>query len=313
MNYYDEQLRQLQVQCARKKKLEVTTGELRSQREAFTRRVQELRQILLREQADVDRLEGHSLAAFFYNVMGKMDEKRTKEQQEAYAAQVKYDAAARELAVIEADLNRYQRELDSLEDCERRYAAVFQEKTQAVKQAGGIPGAKILNLEARSAYLDSQEKELQEAIAAGNAALDSADQVLSSLDSAEGWGTYDLIGGGFLADLAKHSHLDDAQASVEDLQSQLRRFKTELADVTIHADLQVNLEGFLRFADYVFDGLFVDWTVLDHIHRSQEQVQTTREQIYRVLNRLHAMVDQVEAEQNTIREEIQQLVHSVAM
>ena len=54
---------------------------------------------------DVDRLEGRSLSAFFYNVIGKMDEKLTQEKQEAYAARVKYDAAARELAGIEEDLH----------------------------------------------------------------------------------------------------------------------------------------------------------------------------------------------------------------
>ena len=31
----------------------------------------------------MDRLEGHSLAAFFYQVIGKMDEKLDKERQEA--------------------------------------------------------------------------------------------------------------------------------------------------------------------------------------------------------------------------------------
>ena len=75
------------------------------------------------------------------------------------------------------------------------------------------------------------------------------------------------MGGGLIADLAKHSRLDDAQASVEYLQSQLRAFRTELADVTISADFQVNIDGFLRVADYVFDGIFADWAVLDRINQ----------------------------------------------
>ncbi len=53
---------------------------------------------------------------------------------------------------------------------------------------------------------------------------------------------------------------------------------TELADVTIHADMQVNIDGFLRFADYFFDGLFANWAVLDQIGHSQTQVQSTRNQ-----------------------------------
>jgi len=35
--------------------------------------------------------------------------------------------------------------------------------------------------------------------------------------------------------------------------------------------MQVNVDGFLRFADYFFDGLFADWAVLDRINQSQEQ------------------------------------------
>lgn len=311
MNYYDEQLHQLQVQCARKKKLEAALAELHSQYETLTRQTCELKQIMVEEQADVDQLEGRSLAAFFYQVIGKMDEKLTAERQEAYAARVKYDAAARELAGVETDLQRCESELDGLQGCECRYQTILAEKTQAVKNQGGEPAAKILQVEERIAYLESQKNELREAIDAGNAALSSTDQILSSLDSAEGWGTWDLFGGGVIADLAKYSHLDEAQQSVEYLQSQLRAFKTELADVTIYADLQVNIDGFLRFADYVFDGLFADWTVLDRIHQSQEQVQATRTQICSVLDHLHGMMANVDREIAENNHQIDALVQSV--
>ena len=101
MNYYDQQLKELLAECARKKKLEATAAELRHQRDTYTARAEELKQTMQEEQADVDRLEGRSLAAFFYNVVGKMDEKLSKERQEAYAARVQYDTAVRELAGVE--------------------------------------------------------------------------------------------------------------------------------------------------------------------------------------------------------------------
>lgn len=313
MNHYDEQLRELQAQCARKKKLEASAAELRTQRDTYRLRAQELEQSFQQEQADVDRLEGRSLSAFFYNVIGKMDEKLTQEKQEAYAARVKYDAAARELAGIEEDLHRCEAELESLQGCESRYEAVLKEKIQAVKKAGGDVAEQILKLEERTAYLESQKRELEEAVSAGRAALTTADQIAGSLDSAEGWGTWDLFGGGLISDLAKHSHLDDAQASVEFLQSQLRRFKTELSDVTISADFQVNIDGFLRVADYLFDGIFADWTVLDQIHQSQAQIQDTRSQICNVLDYLHALMDQAAAEQADLRHELEELVNRVPM
>ena len=313
MTYYDDRLRQLQEQLARQGQLEAQRTELRRQRDDLAVHVRELEAAKLSEQADVDKLEGRSLAAFFYNVVGKMDEKLTKEREEAYAARVKYDAAARELEGVEGDLRRCEAELAGLRDCQRQYDALMKEKTEAIKADDGEIAGEILKLEERIAFLESQKKELREAISAGQSARSTADSVLSSLDSAEGWGTWDLFGGGLISDLAKHSHLDEAQGNIEHLQSQLRRFKTELADVRISADMQVNVDGFLRFADYFFDGLFADWAVLDKIGQSQSQVQSTRSQIENVLSRLHTMMSAAEQEQTKVKSKLDAMVREVSL
>ena len=308
MTYYDEKLKALQEKISRSRQLTSMLKELRGQRDTIAARVRELEAIKVDEQADVDRLEGRSLASFFYNVIGKMDERLNKEREEAYAARVKYDAAARELEAIDGDIQRCESELSGLRGCEREYEATLREKANAVKSAGGARAEEILKLEERHAYLESQKKELREAISAGNSARSTAESVLSSLDSAEGWGTWDLLGGGLLADMAKHSHLDEAQGAIERLQSQLRRFKTELADVTIHADMQVNVDGFLRFADYFFDGLFADWAVMDKISQSQSQVQSTKNQIDSVLSRMNSMMSAAEREQAQTKSKLDALV-----
>ena len=308
MAYYDEQLKTLQEKIAHFRQLSSIIKELRNQRDVLSARVRELESIKLDEQSDVERLEGRSLASFFYNVIGKMDAQLNKERQEAYAARVKYDAAVRELEAAEDDLRRYEAEYNELRGCEDQYEAAIRDKAAAVKAAGGAAAEEILKLEERHTFLEHQKKELREAASAGNAALSTAKQVLGSLDSAEGWGTWDLLGGGLLADMAKHSHLDEAQGAIERLQSQLRRFKTELADVTIHVDMQVNVDGFLRFADYFFDGLFVDWAVMDKISQSQSQVQSIKNQIDSVLSRLNSMMSAAEREQAQTKSKLDALV-----
>lgn len=313
MNYYDDQLKELLEQCARKRRLEAVQKELTAQRDQYTAQADALKKLFQEEQADVDRLEGRSLAAFFYRVTGKRGEKLDKERQEAYAARVKYDAAVRELAGAEDDLRRCRSELNDVWDSESRYQALWAEKIQAVKKTGGPEGEKILNLEERISVLEAQEKELEEAVSAGRKALSITDQILSSLDSAEGWGTWDLVGGGLMTDLIKHDHLDTAQNLVEGLQSQLRAFKTELADVTLDGDLQVSIDGFLRFADYFFDGIFSDWMVLDRIHQSQSQVEDTKNQISAVLRQLDTRLSQVDQEKFGCRREIDSLTASVAL
>lgn len=313
MNYYDEQLKELQAQCARKRKLQAQEAELKIQQETYSARARKLEENMREEQEDVDKLEGRGLSAIFYSALGKKEEKLEKERQEAQAARLKYEAAARELAGAEEDLRRCRAELESLGDCESRYGEVLREKTQAVKDAGGSAAEEILSLEERDAYLESQEREMREAADAGREALYTADQILDCLRSAENWGTWDLVGGGMISGIAKHGWLDEAQASVEHLQTQLRIFRTELADVTMSADFQVNIGGFLRFADYFFDGILADWAVLDRIHRSQDRVESTREQIAGILSYLDRMTSQTAGERADIRRKIQDLVSGTPM
>ena len=276
-------LKELWQQVAGKKSCEAKQKELTAQRDTLADRLKKLEKSKLAEQADVDRLEGHSLAAFFYQVIGKMDEKMDKERQEAYAARVKYDAALHDLSSVDADLEQIQNRLERLSDCERQYQATLSEKIKSIKASAHPAAQQVAESESRIAALKVQKRELLEAINAGKTALHTVNEVLETLDNAEGWSTWDVMGGGLMADLAKYEELDDAQEQIEQLQVELRRFKTELSDVEITADLQVTVDSFLKFADFFFDGLFADWAVLDHINQAQSRVENTKGQIKRVL------------------------------
>ena len=78
MTYYDDRLQKLQQDVARKKRAEAELSELREQINILAENERKLKKIKLAEQADVDRLEGRSLAAFFYNVVGNKDEGRAR-------------------------------------------------------------------------------------------------------------------------------------------------------------------------------------------------------------------------------------------
>lgn len=296
MAYYDEQLQLLQQQTMQKKRKESKLKELYTQHEVLSTRADELRKSKLDAQADVEHLEGRSLTAFFYAVIGKKDEKLDKEREEAYAARVKYDVIARELFAVEEDIRHNETELIQLRGCEQQYEKMLKDKADAIKAIGSQEAVKIFRTEERITYLENQMNEIKEALIAGETALSITNRILASLGSAEGWGTWDLLGGGLLTDMAKHGHLDEAQKQVEYLQVQLHRFKTELTDITIHADMQVSIDSFLCFADYFFDGLFADWAVLDKIKQSQTQVQNIKSQIESVLNRLTSMFNSVAKE-----------------
>ena len=304
----NKQLQQLQEKVSRKKSLEAKWRELQSQQEDLSNRVQELETVMGNEQADVDRLERTSLTSVFYAVIGKKEDKLDQEKAEAYAAKVKYDSAVQELNLVVNDMHQIEMQLRDFSQCEQQYEAQLQEKDRAIKASGSLEAEYIFQLEEQITAQKIQKVEIREAVAAGSRALRSADYILSSLDTAQDWGTWDLLGGGLISTLAKHSSLDEAQDEVQQLQTELRRFKTELADVTIHTDMQVNVDGFLRFADYFFDGLFADWAVLDKISQSQSSVQTTKNQIESVLSMLRSMEDTVDQTIKKLEDEKQNLV-----
>ena len=86
---YDNNLLQLQQKVALKKQLEAKLNDLREQRKVFDKQVIELRVAHRSEQEDVEKLEGKSLANYFYQVIGKLDDKLTEERRQAAAARVK--------------------------------------------------------------------------------------------------------------------------------------------------------------------------------------------------------------------------------
>ena len=300
---------ELQQKVARKPSLEAKLRELQNQRREYDREVISLRVAFRKEQEDVEKLEGRSLANYFFQVVGKLDEKLDQERKEAYAAKVKLDAAERELAGIEADISEIQTQLNEIRVAEAQYKDELERKRATLSTSGTTTADQIIEIEQRIAATEAQKREIKEAISAGYSARGTADRILSELNSADGWNTWDMFGGGgIITHVAKHSHLDSAQDLVSELQSKLRRFKTELADIQITANMQVNVDGFLRFADYFFDGLFADWAVGDRINQSMNSVSSTKSQISRTLDKLSSMEKAADSEISRLKLQLEELI-----
>lgn len=296
MTHYNEELQGRQQKVTRKRRLEKMLKDLHSQKTELESKVSEFESYRRKEQSDVDKLEGLSLSSLFYRIVGKKEEKLDEQRRDAFAAAMKHETAERELAAVAEKIRQYETELSELGNCEMQYAHALKEKVKAIKTTSNPALEKILQYEEHISYLINQKTEIDEAVTAGEEANDIADEVIKKLADAKSWGAFDIFGGGLLADSIKHDILNEAQEMTEQLQLQLRSFRTELADVTIKADIQVNIEGFMRFADYFFDGLFMDLTVLDKIESSLGQVKQTKQQIESVLQKLAEMLTAADKE-----------------
>ena len=128
------------------------------------------------------------------------------------------------------------------------------------------------------------DRERQEAIDAGERALDSLYGVRKELESAGNWGLLDMFGGGMFITFVKHSKMNDAQRYMERAKRDLAAFSRELADVS--ETLNINSGDFLTFADYFFDGFVADMMVQSRIHDAQRQVDDAIYRVESILSRL---------------------------
>jgi len=127
------------------------------------------------------------------------------------------------------------------------------------------------------------DNERQEAIEAGEKALNSLYEARNQLRKARNWGFYDIIGGGFLSSLIKHSKIDNARTCVERAKYDLQVFNRELQDVSYNLDFDMG--GFLTFFD-MMDNFFADLMVQSRISDASRKVEDAIYRVQDILGRL---------------------------
>lgn len=280
------ELAQAQQGVLRLHRIDVKLSSLLAEQQTLAAKLAEFDRKLNKENADVERLERTSIPQLFYSVLGRLDAKIDEQQREALAAQMKYSQAARDIEEIRKEVEDLSTERVQYADSETSYTELFSKKKFVLMESGTQAGQLLMDMTEKLEAARYSKAQTDEAISAGSAALFSLQRILDCLGSAEDWGNWDLIGGGILCDLAKHSDIDDARVLAEKSQYLLRQFRTELADVKIETDLRVEVGDFTSFADFFFDGLIADWCMQTEIYSAQENVTRVFGQVKDVLEKL---------------------------
>ncbi|MCI7473393.1 MAG: hypothetical protein MSB10_06925 [Clostridiales bacterium] len=309
----NKELDQLKQAQARRKQLDAQIDELYRQRGERQAKVDETAQRFRKEQDDVDKLELGGVHAFLLTLTGHKEERLDKERREALAAKLQYDQAKSDLEYLENKLHSLTRERDGLRDTPEQLEALWAEKADLVKAMGGQAGARLVELDRQLVGVTHQHKEVQEALSAGENAKRLLDQIQNDLDSARSWGTWDMLGGGLIATMAKHDRLDSAQSSIQAAQRALSDFRTELADVSQLHVPNIQIGEFATFADYFFDGIFSDWYVQSSIKTAQEGVSEVHMKLTAALRTLTAASQDLNDQQAALEREREALLDSVSL
>ncbi|HKX29439.1 MAG TPA: hypothetical protein VJ302_17240 [Blastocatellia bacterium] len=272
----------------------------------------DLEALLQAEERDVEKLEGLSLTALFYTILGGKDQQLEKERQERLAAKLKYDECGQARAAMHREISELELRIRNLGNLERQYANLIAEKEHLIATTPNPVFKEYFELSEQLTDLRSNIKELSEAVDAGKAVLKALRNAIKSLKSAQSWGTWDLWGGGLIATNLKHSRIDEARFWIAQVQRLLHRFQVELTDVNISKGRKLELEisSFETFSDYFFDCLITDWIVQQKIDHSLRNAEQMLDRVHNLVVEMQARLGGVTARVNAVMTEKRELIES---
>jgi hypothetical protein len=264
----------------------VWNDRLRMLEEELKEREQQVRmweQQLKKEEEDVEKLKGLSFSSFLYTVLQKKEERLEHEQMEALEAKLKYEEASHAIKDMRLEIDDLKAKLYEVRLWDVAEKEALQQKEQLIHHNDTVTSRKLHELAQSRAELNLLIKELSEAEKEGHSVLASLNKAKEALHAANNWGTFDLLGGGWLATHAKHNQLDEAMDCIRIAQQCLGRFEKELKDVRMTLSIEKDISSFLKFSDYFFDGLISDWIVQGRIQSTLAQVDSKISQVNTIL------------------------------
>jgi len=132
----------------------------------------------------------------------------------------------------------------------------------------------------------ANEPQVAEALSLVNQLIPLVNDAERSLSSARNWSFLDVLGGGFLTDLIKHSKLNNASNSMNQVNYLMQRLQAVLGSIQIPADYRMTVGGFSTFADFFFDSGIVDVYMMSKIWTSLNEVRKLQEKLYDLKSKL---------------------------
>lgn len=119
----------------------------------------------------------------------------------------------------------------------------------------------------------NEELKKQEALSKIDEIFSLTNEAKSKFKSARNWGVFDILGGGVVADLFKHFNLNSAKSIMERISYNLEQLRSILGTIVIPDDYRMKMNGFITFADFVFDDIFFSTWMTFKIISSIQQVE----------------------------------------
>ncbi|MDU4889241.1 MAG: hypothetical protein E6344_05445 [Clostridium sp.] len=280
----NDKINKVKEDLALKKVLEEKREKFRRESRWEKNALKQLRITLAKELKDVEKLEKLSISNFIATIMNNKDEKLEKEHEEYFKAKLKFDEQSAKVNMIDRNLENVEERLRNLRNCEREYKELLDKKLEIIKSSGDYyVSSKLSELELDIDKALKAQKEIEEAESVGRSLVGAIDAAQDSLESAQGWGLWDMMGGDMLSSIAKHNNINDAEESYIYISNLLQSFNKELGDVNFAS---LSFSSTTIAFDIFFDNIFTDFAVQSKINDALSNTSYLRKNVSDVMNKL---------------------------
>lgn len=244
----------------------------------------------------LEKLEKTSILNLFREWSGKKDELIEQRLDVVAISELKYIEAQLTHEDLQDDLVELMHKINAVNEVyvEQELQKLERKREFWLMQHAPHVAQELTKLLENELLLKQLLIEIHEANDAGKNALSALADAAHSLKSASSYSTWDtFFGGGFIATALKHDKLDESNSAIHKAQISLQRFHNELLDVQQmkHDTLNIDTDGFVKFADYFFDDIFSAWSIHSKISTSMNQISRVQDDVNNTLQQLQMKLD----------------------
>ena len=271
-----------------------------SKKDELNIQLEQLYEIYIKEKKDVDDLENATLASYFYEFIGKKEEKLDKERKEAYEAKLKYNSVKYQIDSLEVSIKNYNDQLQYLEDYKDEYEHLIEEKVIQMNNKD------VYELYKHVQDSIHKQNELNKSIQLGNESLEVTKKLFFKLKDANDYAARDFLGDNFFRTnhYNKYACLEEAQGILELLQSKLNQLDYDTKEFVIEFFIDEDDQKIDRW----FDSYHVDYAIKEKIYNAWLETEKLYKSLESYVNTLNQTLEFEIENGNQLRQKLDEIV-----
>jgi hypothetical protein len=268
--------------------LKQTEQDLIREKLQFNKLLEELQN----ENLEVLNFKSDDIVLLFHKFLGNRGECLYKEKFEVLKTRFKYDQSINNVDYLVEKTKCLVDELSGINECEEEYDDLINKKLEFISLENKETNAKIKKLINRRENIIVNISEVEEAILAGQEALETVEKVISELKNDQDWG----------------EGVCRARDYAEKTQRQLGDFKRQINDINMITSDKIAVAAFETFTDSFFEGLIFDWAVQGEIRKSLDSAKNLKNCLDVALSKLYEEKVTEEFMYQQMEDKIKQLI-----